>query len=228
MRRCSCMSHLSRFTVAVLVGGGFVVACSGSPASGFGSGTGGNTGEKTAGDASVTIVGNGVDGSTGTGSISLPVGSQDAQAGQASDASCGGTVTKAQQSPLDIYMMLDQSQSMSQSSKWTDITAAIDSFVQQPLSGVSLGLQFFGLPGSSGAAAAGTAAAAWAMTPALRATTPLPPSRSRRFRAWRRPSRRRSPPTPRARAHPRRQPSRGRSITASPGPRRIRGTWSLA
>ncbi len=150
MRRYLSMSHASRFIVAALVGGGLVVACAGPSGSGFGGGTTENGGGTTGADASVTILPAGADGSTGTGSISLPLGSQDAQSRQASDASCGGTVTKAQQSPLDIYLMLDQSESMSQSSKWTDITAAIKSFVEQPLSGVSLGLQFFGLPGSRG------------------------------------------------------------------------------
>lgn len=63
------------------------------------------------------------------------------------------TVT-AQQSPLDIYMMLDQSGSMTDSvsgggTKWSTVTSALDSFLTQPnLTGFSVGLQYFGLPGS--------------------------------------------------------------------------------
>ena len=87
------------------------------------------------------------DGATGPGQIGL-TGTPDAQ-GQQSDASCAGTVTKAQQSPLDMFIMLDQSGSM-QGTPWKQVTTAIESFVAQPLTGVSVGIQYFGLPTSGG------------------------------------------------------------------------------
>jgi hypothetical protein len=149
MRRRLSVSHPSRLVVAGLVSGGLVVACAGSAGSGFGDG-GAGSGTKKA-DASITSPPGTTDGSSGTdsGSISLPVGTHDAQSGQKADASCGGTVTKAQQSPLDIYIMLDQSGSM-QGNPWNEVTSAIESFVSQPLSGVSVGLQYFGLPAAGG------------------------------------------------------------------------------
>ena len=69
---------------------------------------------------------------------------------------CATSVVKAQKIPLDIYMMLDQSGSMSDSTangqtKWANVTSAIDTFVQQPnLDGVSVGIQYFGLPPGGG------------------------------------------------------------------------------
>ena len=55
------------------------------------------------------------------------------------------------QSPLDIYIMLDQSGSMDDTvsgggTKWTAVTSALNSFLTQPgLTGFSVGLQYFGL-----------------------------------------------------------------------------------
>jgi hypothetical protein len=65
---------------------------------------------------------------------------------------CAKSMTKADQIPLDIYMMLDQSGSMDGGvagggTKWTSVTSALKTFVQQPnLDGVSVGLQYFGVP----------------------------------------------------------------------------------
>lgn len=55
-------------------------------------------------------------------------------------------MTKADQIPLDLYIMLDQSGSM-QGNKWDSVTMALGMFVQQPsLAGVSVGLQYFAVP----------------------------------------------------------------------------------
>jgi len=65
---------------------------------------------------------------------------------------CATSIVKADKIPLDLYIMLDQSSSMSDSvsgggTKWSTVTAALGTFVQQPgLDGVSVGLQYFGVP----------------------------------------------------------------------------------
>jgi len=71
--------------------------------------------------------------------------------GGGSGSSCAMSMVTAQQSPLDIYMMLDQSGSMTDTvsgggTKWSTVTSALDSFLTQPnLTGFSVGLQYFGL-----------------------------------------------------------------------------------
>ena len=65
---------------------------------------------------------------------------------------CIGDSYEAEPLPLDILIMLDQSGSMSQSAgnnltKWETVKQAITAFVQQPnVEGISLALQYFGLP----------------------------------------------------------------------------------
>jgi len=65
---------------------------------------------------------------------------------------CATSVVKADKIPLDLYVMLDQSSSMNDgvsggSTKWKTVTAALGTFVQQPgLDGVSVGIQYFGVP----------------------------------------------------------------------------------
>jgi hypothetical protein len=65
---------------------------------------------------------------------------------------CATSSVHAQKTPLDIYIMLDQSSSMSDTvggggTKWQAVTGAIDTFVHQPnLDGVSVGMQYFALP----------------------------------------------------------------------------------
>jgi hypothetical protein len=71
-------------------------------------------------------------------------------------SACATSSSKAQQTPLDLFIMLDQSKSMDETatgggSKWTAVTSALDTFVAQPnLTGVSVGLQFFGVKKASG------------------------------------------------------------------------------
>jgi hypothetical protein len=53
--------------------------------------------------------------------------------------------TIAQQIPLDMYIMFDQSGSM-EGDKWTSVTSAMKTFVQQPdAAGIGVGIQYFGL-----------------------------------------------------------------------------------
>ena len=66
-------------------------------------------------------------------------------------ASCATATVSAQESPLDLYIMLDQSGSMNETvngggTKWSAVTSALESFLTQPgLTGISVGLQYFGL-----------------------------------------------------------------------------------
>jgi hypothetical protein len=62
------------------------------------------------------------------------------------DAACDFSTMSGQQQALNAYMMLDYSASMQMQGKWTGITAAINSFVDQPTSGISVGLQYFSQP----------------------------------------------------------------------------------
>ena len=57
---------------------------------------------------------------------------------------CAYSISKGAQQALDVYIMLDQSASMV-GPKWTGVTAAINAFVMQPLTGVSVGIQYFAL-----------------------------------------------------------------------------------
>ncbi|MDB4958481.1 MAG: hypothetical protein JWO36_6050 [Myxococcales bacterium] len=71
--------------------------------------------------------------------------------GGADAPACATSMVKADQIPLDLFIMLDQSGSMSDAvaggTKWTAVTSALGSFVQQPgLTGISVGIQYFGLP----------------------------------------------------------------------------------
>jgi hypothetical protein len=67
------------------------------------------------------------------------------------DAACAATSEKAQRVPLDLYVMLDSSGSMlnatttnGSTSKWTAVTSALQTFVQDPKSaGLGVGLQYF-------------------------------------------------------------------------------------
>jgi hypothetical protein len=59
------------------------------------------------------------------------------------DAACAFSTHMGEQQALNAYMMLDYSASMQMNGKWTGITNAINSFVQQPTSGISVGMQYF-------------------------------------------------------------------------------------
>jgi hypothetical protein len=68
--------------------------------------------------------------------------------------SCAAESTKAQQLPLDMYIMLDQSGSMTDSvsgggDKWSAVTSAFKTFVNQPgTAGIGIGIQYFPLDDS--------------------------------------------------------------------------------
>lgn len=117
--------------VGLLVVG--LVACGPAGGHGPGNGNGGDANNNNNGDGN-----NNNNGGDGGGT------------GVAPDATpCASMPHKAQTAPLDMYVMLDQSGSMS-GNKWTSVTTALKSFVQQPnLDGFAVGIQYFGIPGGN-------------------------------------------------------------------------------
>ena len=124
-----------------------VVAACGSKTSGGLSGASASTAEGSDGggdDAATTGFGNPGGGSSG---FSGGTGSGD-DGGLQLNGACAYSTSKGQEKALDVYIMLDQSLSMA-GPKWTGVTNAINSFVMQPLTGVSVGIQYFALNGIS-------------------------------------------------------------------------------
>jgi len=75
----------------------------------------------------------------------------DGNTGGGDAPACATSIVKADKIPLDLFVMLDQSSSMTDAvsggTKWSTVTSALDTFVQQPgLDGVSVGIQYFGVP----------------------------------------------------------------------------------
>jgi hypothetical protein len=73
----------------------------------------------------------------------------DAAGGGAADAACATQSASAQTLPLDLYMMIDSSGSMTEQTaagptKWAAVQSAMIAFFNDPLSaGISIGLQYF-------------------------------------------------------------------------------------
>jgi hypothetical protein len=93
----------------------------------------------------------------GPGGPGGPGATVDGSTGTSADApACATSMVKAEETPLDLFIMLDQSGSMSDSvsgggTKWTAVTGALNTFVHQPgLDGISVGIQYFGQPASGG------------------------------------------------------------------------------
>lgn len=128
-------SKIARAVLLAGVIGGVAAACGGTNTSTTISGDGGISGSGGDGGSS------GFTDSGSTGTITA-------------DSACAVGSSKAQQQPLDIYIMLDQSASMSDSvsgggDKWAAVTGALKTFVgQSSLAGVGVGIQFFGVPPS--------------------------------------------------------------------------------
>jgi len=131
-------------TLALLVG-----ACGSSSKTGSGNSDGGSSDE---GGSSFHLDGGHHDatkgdgaGGTGNDAQMLIVG-DGGGGGPLGDAACGTTREQAQKLPVDIVLGIDTSFSMDFESKWTNLSAAIDSFVSDPASaGLDLGIQFFPL-----------------------------------------------------------------------------------
>ena len=84
-------------------------------------------------------------------------GGTDGSGGPGGDApACATSMVKAQEVPLDLFVMLDKSNSMTDQvsgggTKWAAVTGALNTFVHQPgLDGISIGMQYFGVPSTGG------------------------------------------------------------------------------
>ncbi|MDC3980240.1 vWA domain-containing protein [Polyangium jinanense] len=139
-------SGVSRVVCAAALSGALIAACSA---------TGGNTefGDSSSenGSGAGNPGGNGGNGGDGGGFI--PGAGGNGNQGSGGDDSCAATKNKAEQVPLDMYIMFDQSGSMSDSagntSKWNATKNALKAFVEQPsAAGIGVGIQYF--PQSSG------------------------------------------------------------------------------
>src|SRR5262249_10203418 len=98
---------------------GFLSGGSGGATSGSGNSTGNS-------------VGSGFANSSGSGS------------GSGGSDTCAATSSKAEPVPVDLFIMLDKSGSMDQNNKWINVSAALISFFQDPMSaGLSVALRFF-------------------------------------------------------------------------------------
>jgi hypothetical protein len=93
------------------------------------------------GGSSVSSSGGGFSNSSGGGTVTGPSNF---------DAACASSTEKGEQQGLNAYIMLDYSGSMV-GAKWTGVTQAINSFVQEASTGISVGMQYFGLPGAADA-----------------------------------------------------------------------------
>ncbi len=86
------------------------------------------------------------------GGSGVVVGISGAAGSAGKGASCAGDITKAELVPLDIFVMLDSSGSMLESTalgttKWQDVSMALGSFFRDPGSaGLSVGLGYFPIP----------------------------------------------------------------------------------
>jgi hypothetical protein len=109
-----------------------------------GAGASGHGGAQSSSSGDIGFGANGP-GSTGSGT------------GNAGGSSaCAAEPHQAMQLPLDMFIMLDQSGSMSDTvsggaTKWEAVTGALQTFLTQPgLGGISVGIQYFGLPPGGG------------------------------------------------------------------------------
>jgi len=131
-----------------------VLACAGTsqrPSSGNDAAAGAGAGGSTSGSAGRDGGGNGID-------VPAPadIAVNDGRvigADALGDAACATATQRAQQVPLDIYIMMDSSGSMtdviatnSTTTKWTAVRDAVIAFLQDPQSvGLGVGVQYFPL-----------------------------------------------------------------------------------
>jgi hypothetical protein len=125
-----------------------VAACGSKSAGPLGAGSGGDDGTSSSGsggdDASTGFGAPSGDDGTASGGFGGTGSSGGTDGGLSLLGACSSSVSKGQEKNLDVYIMLDQSLSMA-GPKWTGVTDAINSFVMQPLTGVSVGIQYFAL-----------------------------------------------------------------------------------
>jgi hypothetical protein len=106
--------------------------------------------EPQGGGGAVSLGGAGAGGTTSDGGSGF--GGGDSGGGPPIGGGCASSSSKAEPIPLDIFIMLDQSGSMSEDAgnaltKWQTVRAAITEFVMSDSSeGIGVGIQYFGLP----------------------------------------------------------------------------------
>jgi hypothetical protein len=128
-----------------------------SSSSGNSGGAGANAANGTGTNANGTGTNTGSGGNNSTGAFSDGTGT--ASGGNGVGGGCATTTQQAEKIPLDMFIMLDQSGSMSTDvatnvTRWDAVTTALTAFVQQPqVAGLGVGIQFFALPDNCNAAA---------------------------------------------------------------------------
>jgi hypothetical protein len=153
------MKQSLRVGAATCVLGAIFAACGSNPTINPTGGTNASSGAGGAGGAHPSTgastassdIGGGFATSNGSGAGH---GSSNGSSGTGGDDTCAGQTTKAQLIPLDIYLMLDSSGSMADTtgpsgsgpSKWSSVTQALSTFFGDPQStGLGVGLQHFPL-----------------------------------------------------------------------------------
>ncbi|UQA61921.1 hypothetical protein [Polyangium aurulentum] len=143
-------AHSSRFgqvaCAAVLAGAVFAACSTTDGQTQFTSGGEGGSGANGSGSN-----GPGGPGSGGEGGSLFPSGPGATGVG---GGSCAATSNKAEQVPLDMYVMFDRSGSMTadtgNGTRWQAVTGAFKSFIEQPsAAGIGVGVQYFPLANSA-------------------------------------------------------------------------------
>jgi hypothetical protein len=146
MRSKNLKAVLVSFLGTCSVAGSLITACS-SADEGVGRSTTSKGGANGNGSVGSGGSGGGTGGTFGGGGGSAGTGVIDPGKGGMMDAgpmTCGGDKYHAEQRPLDIYVMFDDSGSMIP--WWASVTQAFTQFLNAPESaGIGVGLQFFGL-----------------------------------------------------------------------------------
>lgn len=133
-----------------------VAACAGTRQSGAGGGSGAGGAAANGGGAGATDGGGVIfaryDGPPPSYDASMDTPMRVVGGAPLGDAACAAQTQKAEKIPLDMYVMLDTSSSMSDpvgtttTSKWTAIRNALTTFLRDPSSsGIGVGLQYFPL-----------------------------------------------------------------------------------
>ena len=137
---------VSPIAAAALLAAGLMACSNGTDGSGGGNSGGAGNGTGNGNGTGSGTIANGSGGSNSAGTFSNGTGT-----GSGVGGGCATTTQQAQKIPLDMYIMLDESGSMDSTigmgqTRWTAVTTALNSFLQQPQSaGLGVGIQFFGL-----------------------------------------------------------------------------------
>jgi hypothetical protein len=149
-RRLLRLTHLFALASAM-------TACSAGGSGGLGAASGGSGGTASSGGGSGAAGPSGAYGSGGVGDIT--VGLRDAATSAPSGDACAAISVPATSVPVDMYLMLDSSRTMTcavtgGATRWDAFKGAIQQFVNLPAAdGLGVGIQYFGLDNASCSAA---------------------------------------------------------------------------